>query len=585
MPIARRTVSIGPGSMSARDLDRAAEGSQLDLQRPREPRTPCLAGCVAPRADRERAHARPMPLEPPVSSSLVPASAGKSRTTGRASRNAARIREGCCCVLGIRSRVPNPDSRNERLRTAARWPFGIVLTSYRYLWRLTPIDRWEWPGALPHDAPPALPDGIDRTDLQTPEDGVGPLVRRLYRVRIRGSSHSPEELVRTLTRDLDAVAPSEFASFQKRSGDDGAMHVNDDYVVRMPGPWDGPVRVVACSSTSFRLATLRGHLEAGQIEFRACNSDGSLEFTIESWARSGDRLSDLMYTHLRVSKEVQLHMWTSVLERVVECSEGRRHGPMAILTRRVDFDTDGTSSEPILHGPRNPRARQRLAALAGRSLNFDIDADRAVAQGWHVDEVARDLPIEPSGPPVPGGSWETARRLMISYEVADPDIVRATYREDVPLRGRDMLLETRLAGFIRLRAGVRIGGDYDETRVIDGREVRVFGWDYATLEGHFQSGRVRYEVWKWLDTGTVEFRLRAYSRTARSGPLVSRLGYRLLGRSRQLSYYRRAARRVAGLTNTQLELARDAWCDPADAVPMPDLRPSAAGDMDVREAS
>ena len=47
------------------------------------------------------------------------------------------------------------------------------------------------------------------------------------------------------------------------------MEVGDEYVVRMPGPWDGPVRVVEVTPTSFRLATLDGHLEAGQIEFRA----------------------------------------------------------------------------------------------------------------------------------------------------------------------------------------------------------------------------------------------------------------------------------------------------------------------------
>ena len=38
-----------------------------------------------------------------------------------------------------------------------------------------------------------------------------------------------------------------------------------------------------------------------------------LEFRIESWARAGDRLSNLLYDRLRMSKEVQLHMWTSVL--------------------------------------------------------------------------------------------------------------------------------------------------------------------------------------------------------------------------------------------------------------------------------
>ena len=31
-------------------------------------------------------------------------------------------------------------------------------------------------------------------------------------------------------------------------------------VVRMPGPWDGPVRVIAEDECSFRLATLAGHL-------------------------------------------------------------------------------------------------------------------------------------------------------------------------------------------------------------------------------------------------------------------------------------------------------------------------------------
>ena len=95
------------------------------------------------------------------------------------------------------------------------------------------------------------------------------------------------------------------------------MAAGDEYVVRMPGPWDGPVRVVERTPTAFRFATLEGHLEAGQIRFTA--QDGELlEFRIESWARAGDRLSNLLYHHLRMSKEVQLHMWTSMLERVAE---------------------------------------------------------------------------------------------------------------------------------------------------------------------------------------------------------------------------------------------------------------------------
>ena len=451
-----------------------------------------------------------------------------------------------------------------RLWTAARWPFGITLTAWRYLWRLTPIERWEWAGTAQEDDAPALSPGSACDELQLAGDGVGPLLHRLYRVRIHGSPLSSEELMTRLAGDLDAVAPSEFATFQRLAGDEGALDVGDEYVVRMPGPWDGPVRVVDRTPSSFRLATLDGHLEAGQIEFRATSRDGSLEFTIESWARSGDRLSDLMYTRLRLAKEVQLHMWTSVLERVVELADGHRHGSLTILTRRIDVDRSEGGGPP-LSGPQDARSRRALETLAQRSLNFDPAGEHTREGGWHVDEAQRDLPDEPSGPPLPGGSWQTARRLMIDYLVADPEHVRSTYRLDRPLAGRDMLLQVRFAGLLHFRVGVRVGSDYDEERTIHGRTVRVFGWDYATLEGHFEQGRLHYEVWKWLDTGAVEFRLRAYSRVAASGPWLPRLGYRLFGRSRQLAFYRQAARRIAGLTAAQLELQLDAPDAPAPA--------------------
>ena len=56
------------------------------------------------------------------------------------------------------------------------------------------------------------------------------------------------------------------------------------------------------------------------------------------WARAGDRLSNLLFDQLRMSKEIQLHMWTSVLERVVELAGGRLAGGIEIRTRRVDVD-------------------------------------------------------------------------------------------------------------------------------------------------------------------------------------------------------------------------------------------------------
>jgi Domain of unknown function (DUF1990) len=231
--------------------------------------------------------------------------------------------------------MPRRPPLRRRLTTAARWPPGIALTSWGYLWRTTPMHRREVEGSLADDAPPPLPERCDLDEVQTVDDGVGPLFHRRYRVRIRETGLTPEGLVARVARDPDAVAPSEFAAFQKVHGAEGGAWPGDEYVVRMAGPWDGPVRVVETGPRSFRLATLHGHLEAGQIEFSARSEDGMLVFTIESWARSGDRLSDLLYDRMRMAKEIQLHMWTSFLERVAKLAGGRMTGGVEIVTRKV----------------------------------------------------------------------------------------------------------------------------------------------------------------------------------------------------------------------------------------------------------
>src|SRR6476469_6738949 len=152
------------------------------------------------------------------------------------------------------NRLPLPLSR--RAATAARWPLGVVLTSWRYMWRTVPVDRWEMTGSLPADAGPRMPAGVTTERLQPADVGAGPLVHRLYRIRIAAARTSPDELIGQITRDLDAVAPFGLASFQPVGPAGDGMSVGDEYVVRMPGPWDGPVRVIALAPSSFRLATL-----------------------------------------------------------------------------------------------------------------------------------------------------------------------------------------------------------------------------------------------------------------------------------------------------------------------------------------
>ncbi len=227
------------------------------------------------------------------------------------------------------------DGPARRAGTVLLWPVGVALASWRYLWRTTPLHRVDEPGS-PEDAEPALPEAVVDDRLQRLRDGVGPVFRRRYSVRIEGSSTSPEWLITTIAEEPNRPAPIEMAVFRKTRGGQGSLRVGDEFVIRMPGPWDGPVRTVDRTATSFRLATLRGHLEAGQIEFRARAEDSALVFEIESWAKSGDRLSAWLYDRARVAKETQLHMWTHYCERVGKLAGGRIRGGVHVHTRRFD---------------------------------------------------------------------------------------------------------------------------------------------------------------------------------------------------------------------------------------------------------
>jgi Domain of unknown function (DUF1990) len=198
--------------------------------------------------------------------------------------------------------------------------------------------RNEATGSLPSTLPELLiyPPGVWQDEVQGYEDGAGLLFHRCYRTRIRDSTMSAEELMEKVQSDPNRTSPTKFARFQLTHGARGSLRVGDEFVVRMPGPWDGPVRVIDVRRRSFRLATLAGHLEAGQIEFRTRPERELLVFEIESWARSSTPLVNLLYQRLRMAKEVQAHMWISFLERVVDLSGGRMTGGVEIETDRIE---------------------------------------------------------------------------------------------------------------------------------------------------------------------------------------------------------------------------------------------------------
>ena len=180
-----------------------------------------------------------------------------------------------------------------------------------------------------------------------------------------------------------------------------------------------------------------------------------------------------------------------------------------------------------------------LGSLRDREVNYDparAPEDGSPEGHWHVDSSATLIGREPPGDPLPDGPWALARELVTRYEFADERILRAVYRQDQHLLGRDMLLEGRFF-FLRFYFGVRVTDVCDETRdTVRGRE-RVWGWSYQTLQGHLEEGRISFEVIKNLGTGQIGFRVTGYSRAAPIPDSLVRFGFRVFGRHTQTRYY------------------------------------------------
>lgn len=219
------------------------------------------------------------------------------------------------------------------LRDFLRWPVGLVrVLRFKLLPGGPAVHRSGEPGDA-GDLPGPVPDPDPVVQLVA--DGAGDLLHRRYSVVVDGAELTPEELMARFGEDPNRAVP-EVAVFRRTSGGPGPLALGDEYRVLIPGPWDGPVRVIALEPCAVRLATLSGHLEAGQIEFRASDDpDGALRFTIESAARSGDRVARLLYDRLPLAKEVQLTVWVQTCVAMAGLAGGTIRDGVDVHTRRV----------------------------------------------------------------------------------------------------------------------------------------------------------------------------------------------------------------------------------------------------------
>jgi hypothetical protein len=166
---------------------------------------------------------------------------------------------------GLRARL------GRRLLRQLGWLVGAPLAVFRFLRREIPIVAIHPPGQLGPLAAEA-PDADRRED----EAGVGPVVHRLYSATIRTPQLTAARLLAVIAADPNVIAPSEVLRFEKTDGERGRLQEGDELLIRMAGPWNGPVKVTRRWEEGFRLTATHGHPQLGQVELRIRDEDGQI---------------------------------------------------------------------------------------------------------------------------------------------------------------------------------------------------------------------------------------------------------------------------------------------------------------------
>lgn len=236
-------------------------------------------------------------------------------------------------------------------------------------------------------------------------------------------------------------------------------------------------------------------------------------------------------------------------------------------------------SRAVAHRPDWQDYEERLDAVREARYNFELSEDHeySEANGWRLDHHEAELVPEPPGPPLPDddarASFAVACDLIRHYAFPDPSLITGIFSPEDPLPGRPMLLRAKFLGFT-FWFGVRVGREIDEVRQSDAGPVHAYGFDYATLEGHFEMGQITFEVRKAEATGEVAFHIDAFSKPDRIRNPFYRIGFKLFGRRLQLRFAQTAMDRMQRFVKEELAARAEGQTAPAHATVVPE-RPNA----------
>jgi uncharacterized protein YbjT (DUF2867 family) len=175
---------------------------------------------------------------------------------------------------------------------------------------------------------------VDEMPEQTPDEGVGRLQRRRFRIRMRNSRLDAASLLQEFCENFEQIVPFEAAA---EPGAPTRPEEGATMTLQLPARGHVQVRVEKVDERSITLATLEGHPLAGIVRFAfADESDGTLRFTIEVVERPASRLDQLSMA--LVGSAAQKRTWIQTAENV--CTHAGATSSEGVVEESWSLDDD-----------------------------------------------------------------------------------------------------------------------------------------------------------------------------------------------------------------------------------------------------
>jgi RHS repeat-associated protein len=197
-------------------------------------------------------------------------------------------------------------------------------------------------------------DGVDNLDVQMPEPNAGEVQNQVYKITVKKSNVTFDDLKKVLITKPQDILNSGEADFHPNFPS-GRMKEGDNISIDIFGPLNNShVRVGDIENTPNRIAatflTTRGHVEKGFITFSIDkNKDGSLTFQIDETSQSNFGSGFLLGLTGSSTREKQSQSWLEVLGNFAKAA-GSESGKVQVNVKSsksgecFNLGADGTSS-------------------------------------------------------------------------------------------------------------------------------------------------------------------------------------------------------------------------------------------------